>query len=158
MFVLTIKSWKNHPQKLLRKTQIHFFSLTALTAQTAQTEEFMFQNVAYRPTVYRTGTYTFFGRPFQTLPMQCTVQLWSHISTTHTRQTSADLYCCVPKFILCKIYCDANFLISANYLKRIESIYQNKVGKKNNAWFIFCFFNWSYRSVSIKFDIKMQIC
>ena len=84
-------------------------------------------------------TYTFFGRPFQTLPMQCTVQLWSHISTTHTRQTSADLYCCVPKFILCKIYCDANFLISsANYLKRIESIYQNKVGK-NNAWFIYIF-------------------
>ena len=44
---------------MLRKTQIHFFFLTALTAQTAQTaqtEEFMFQNVAYRPTVYRTGT------------------------------------------------------------------------------------------------------
>jgi len=46
---------KNHPQKLLRKTQIHFFFLTASTAQMAQTEEFMFQNVAYRPTVYRTG-------------------------------------------------------------------------------------------------------
>ena len=46
------KSWKNHPKKLLRKTQIHFFYLTA---QTAQTEEFMFENVAYRPTVYRTG-------------------------------------------------------------------------------------------------------
>ena len=27
MFVLTNKSWKNHPQKLLRKPQIHFFSL-----------------------------------------------------------------------------------------------------------------------------------
>ena len=49
------KSWKNHPQKLLRKTQIHFFFLTASSAQTTQTEEFMFQNVAYRPTVYRTG-------------------------------------------------------------------------------------------------------
>ena len=84
-------------------------------------------------------TYTFFGRPFQTLPMQCTVQLWSHISTTHTRQTSADLYCCVPKFILCKIYCDANFLISANYLKRIESIYQNKVGKKKYLIYILFF-------------------
>jgi hypothetical protein len=24
---LPTKSWKNHPQKLLRKTQIHFFSL-----------------------------------------------------------------------------------------------------------------------------------
>ena len=49
------KSWKKHPQKLLRKTQIHFFFLTAWAAQTAQTEEFMFQNMAYRPTVYRTG-------------------------------------------------------------------------------------------------------
>jgi hypothetical protein len=53
--ILPQKSWKNHPQKLLRKTQIHFFSPTASTAQMAQTEEFMFQNVAYRPTVYRTG-------------------------------------------------------------------------------------------------------
>ena len=40
---------------MLRKTQIHFFFLTARAAQTAQTEEFMFQIVAYRPTVYRTG-------------------------------------------------------------------------------------------------------
>ena len=46
---------KNHPQKLLRITQFHFFFLTAWAAQTAQTEEFMLQNVAYRPTVYRTG-------------------------------------------------------------------------------------------------------
>ena len=30
-------------------------SIHVLTLQTAQTEEFMFQNVAYRPTVYRTG-------------------------------------------------------------------------------------------------------
>ena len=28
-FFLPTKSWKNHPQKLLRKTQIHFFPLTA---------------------------------------------------------------------------------------------------------------------------------
>ena len=34
------------------KTEIF---LSALTAQTARTEEFMFQNVAYWPTVYRTG-------------------------------------------------------------------------------------------------------
>ena len=32
-----------------------FFFLTAWAAQTAQTEEFMLQNVAYWPTVYRTG-------------------------------------------------------------------------------------------------------
>ena len=37
------------------KLKSTFFSLTASSAQTAQTEEFMFQNVAYRPTVYRTG-------------------------------------------------------------------------------------------------------
>ena len=54
-FFLPSKSWKNHPQKLLRIPQIHFFSLTASTAQMAQTEEIMFQNVAYWPTVYRTG-------------------------------------------------------------------------------------------------------
>ena len=46
-FFLITKSWKNHPQKLLRIPLIHFFFLTALTAQTAQLEEFMFQNVAY---------------------------------------------------------------------------------------------------------------
>ena len=40
---------------MLRITQIHFFSLVAWAAQTAQTEEFMLQNVAFRPTVYRTG-------------------------------------------------------------------------------------------------------
>ena len=55
---LPTKSWKNHPQKLLRKTQIHFFFLTASSAQMAQTEEVMFQNVVYRPTVYRTGLET----------------------------------------------------------------------------------------------------
>ena len=48
-------SWKSHPQKLLRIPQIHFFSPTASTAQMAQTEEIMFQNVAYWLTVYRTG-------------------------------------------------------------------------------------------------------
>ena len=37
---------------------MHFFPLTASTAQMAQTEEFMFQNVAYRPTVYRTGPHS----------------------------------------------------------------------------------------------------
>ena len=52
---LLTKSWKNNPEKLLRKTQIHFFFLTAWAAQTTPTEEFMFQNMAYRPTVYRTG-------------------------------------------------------------------------------------------------------
>ena len=43
------KNLKNHPQKMLKNND----SLTA--ARTAQTEEFMFRNVAYRPTVYKTG-------------------------------------------------------------------------------------------------------
>ena len=42
MFFSHQKLKKTHPQKLLRIPQIHFF----LTAHTAQTEEFMFQNVA----------------------------------------------------------------------------------------------------------------
>ena len=43
------------PQKIENtaiKTQIHFFSLLPWAAKAAKTEEFMFQNVAYRPTVY----------------------------------------------------------------------------------------------------------
>ena len=55
IFFLPTKSWTKHPQKLLWKTQIHFFFLLPWAVKTAQTEEFMFQNVAYRPTVYRTG-------------------------------------------------------------------------------------------------------
>ena len=38
-----MKSWK------------FFFSFLPWAAQLAQTEEIMFQNVAYRPTVYKTG-------------------------------------------------------------------------------------------------------
>ena len=45
------KKLKNHPQKLLRKAQIHFFSLLPR-------REFMFKNVAYRPTVNGTGVWT----------------------------------------------------------------------------------------------------
>ena len=37
------------------KLKSTFFFLAASTAQMAQIEEFMFQNVAYRPAVYRTG-------------------------------------------------------------------------------------------------------
>jgi hypothetical protein len=55
MFVLTTKSWKKAPSKVAQNSSNPLFSLTALTAQTAQTEEFMFQNVAYWPTVYKTG-------------------------------------------------------------------------------------------------------
>ena len=53
--------YKNGPQKVEKITlkscsEILFFSLLVpWAAQTAQTEEFMFQNVTYRPTVHKTG-------------------------------------------------------------------------------------------------------
>ena len=37
------------------KADQKYFFFIPWAAQTAQTEEFMFQNVAYRPAVYRTG-------------------------------------------------------------------------------------------------------
>ena len=51
-FFLPTKSWKNHPKKLLRKTQIHFFPYCP---ELPKWPKLMFQIVAYRPTVYRTG-------------------------------------------------------------------------------------------------------
>ena len=49
------------PRKVekIKKSKSTFFFLTASTAQMAQTEEFMFQIVAYRPTVYKTGLLKF---------------------------------------------------------------------------------------------------
>ena len=41
------KKLKNYSQKLLIIPQIHSFFHPALTAQTAQTEEFLFQCLAY---------------------------------------------------------------------------------------------------------------
>ena len=41
--------------KVAQKYSNPLFFLAASTAQMAQTEEFMFRNVANRPTVYRTG-------------------------------------------------------------------------------------------------------
>ena len=49
---------KKPPSKVAQNSSNPLFSLTALTAQKAQTEEFMFKNVAYRPTVYKTGEIT----------------------------------------------------------------------------------------------------
>ena len=54
-FFLPTKSWKKTLKSCTEKLKSTFFCLTAWAAKTAQTEEFMFQNVAYRPTVYRTG-------------------------------------------------------------------------------------------------------
>ena len=47
---------KNTLKSCSEKLKSTFFSLTASTAQMSQTEELMFQNVAYRPTVYITGS------------------------------------------------------------------------------------------------------
>ena len=41
------KKLKKPPSKVAQKNSNPLFFLTALTAQTATTEEFMFQNVAY---------------------------------------------------------------------------------------------------------------
>ena len=46
---------KKPPSKVAQKNSNPLFSLLPRSAQTAETEEFMFQNVAYRPTVYKTG-------------------------------------------------------------------------------------------------------
>ena len=54
-FFFVHKKLKQPPSKVAQKNSDPLFSLTAWAAQTAQTEEFMFQNVAFRPTVYRTG-------------------------------------------------------------------------------------------------------
>ena len=43
------------PSKVAQKNSNPLFFLNAWPAQTAQTEEFIFQNVAYRPTVYNIG-------------------------------------------------------------------------------------------------------
>ena len=46
----------NCPQKVENTTLY-----TAMTAQMAHTEEFMFKNVSYRPTVSKTGLYAMQG-------------------------------------------------------------------------------------------------
>ena len=48
--------------KVAQNNSNPFFFLTAWAAQMAQTEEFMFQNMAYTTTVYRTGAVTKEGR------------------------------------------------------------------------------------------------
>ena len=46
---------KKPPSKVAQNPSNPLFFLTAPTAQKAQTEEFMFQSMGYRPTVYKTG-------------------------------------------------------------------------------------------------------
>ena len=52
------KKLKKPTSKVVQKYSICFCSLLPWAAQTAQTEEFILQNVAYRPTVYKTGAQT----------------------------------------------------------------------------------------------------
>ena len=54
-FFFDHKKLKKQPSKVAQKNSSPLFFLTASITQMTQTEEFMFQNVAYRPTVYRTG-------------------------------------------------------------------------------------------------------
>ena len=54
---LPTKSWKNHLKKLLTLAEISSFQKFFITAQTAKMADFMFQNMAYRATVYRTGVF-----------------------------------------------------------------------------------------------------
>ena len=53
--ILPSKSWKNHLKKLLTLAEIPSFQKFSYSAQTARMAEFMFPNVVYRATVYRTG-------------------------------------------------------------------------------------------------------
>ena len=46
---------KKPPSKDAQKYSFLKIAFLPWAAQTAQAEEFMFQNVAYRPTVYKTG-------------------------------------------------------------------------------------------------------
>ena len=50
MASLSLRKRKKSP----KVAQKYIFFMTALSYPTAQTEEFMFQNVAYRPTVFKT--------------------------------------------------------------------------------------------------------
>ena len=70
------------------KLKSTFFSLHAEAAQTAQKEKFMFQNVAYRPTVYRTGGFILQARTSSPLSLShfCRKCLFLVTSLLHIRQ------------------------------------------------------------------------
>ena len=55
--VQTLQCFIFFHQKLVRNT-LYFSSSLPWAAQTAQTEELMFQLVTYRPNVYKTGFFT----------------------------------------------------------------------------------------------------
>ena len=55
IFLFAHNKFKKPPLKVAQKNSNPLFFLNASTAQMAQTEEFMFQNMAYRPIVYKTG-------------------------------------------------------------------------------------------------------
>ena len=58
IWIFLLQEVEKNTSKVAPKNSDPLFFLIALTAQMAQmaqTEEFMFQIVAYRPTVYRTG-------------------------------------------------------------------------------------------------------
>jgi hypothetical protein len=53
--IFALKKLKKPPSKVAQKNSNPLFSPYCQHSPNGPTEEFMFQNVAYRPTVYRTG-------------------------------------------------------------------------------------------------------
>ena len=74
------KRIKKPPSKVAQKNSNPLLFLTASTAQMAQTEEFMFQNLAYRPTVYRTGGSSTSSRSVIDTPAQQRTPLFIHLA------------------------------------------------------------------------------
>ena len=80
------KKLKKPPSKIAQKNSNPLFFPSASTAQTAQTEEFIFQNVAYRPTVYRTGVIV--KRFHKVTTPLCTKGEGSQVSEQHRNRSS----------------------------------------------------------------------
>ena len=66
-FFFAHKKLKKTTLKVVQNNLNPLFFLTAWATQTAQTEEFMLQNVAYRPTVYKTGILLFDSSSWNTV-------------------------------------------------------------------------------------------
>ena len=91
------KSWKKPSSCKLKS---NFFFLTDWVAQTAQTEGFMLQNVAYRPTVYRTGAVT----------MKEGISFLSPVPYSPLLPSMTCFQCSVRRQRQCTAHCRANCL------------------------------------------------
>ena len=112
LIFLTKISLKNHSQKLLRIPQIHFFPLLPWAAKTAPTEEFVFQNVAYRPTVYKTEVFSCF-----TLKENIILLVWTwHILKIEENNAPSKLILTNNASFCCMIFMSCLNLNSVIYL------------------------------------------